>query len=111
MNIIKHPFYHFIPQQTFFVHFSHRFLLVSDIAIIFTVNGKRLQYLVGGSRKALESFLRKGKKVAIMCADGNTPTREAHIVRKLNPLENPWFFFDGDECVFWISVFHFKKMS
>ena len=43
-----------------FVHFSHRFLLVSDIAITFTdVNGKRLQYQCGGSRKALESFFRK----------------------------------------------------
>ena len=123
------------------------------------VNGKRLQYQGGGSRKALESFIRKaygccstfsmsretkprkmsevqpgdvlvfpvrnnkrqghalivedearkGKKVAIMCAEGNTPAREAHIVRNLNPLENPWFFFDGDESVFWISVFHFKK--
>lgn len=52
---------------------------------------------------------RKGNKVAIMCAEGNTPAREAHIVRNLNPLENPWFFFDGDESVFWISVFHFKK--
>lgn len=44
-----------------------------------------------------------------MCAEGNTPAREAHIVRNLNPLENPWFFFDGDESVFWISVFYFKK--
>ncbi len=52
---------------------------------------------------------RKGKKVAIMCAEGNTPAREAHIVRNLNPLENPWFFFDGDESTLWVSVFHFKK--
>lgn len=123
------------------------------------VNGKRLQYQGGGSRKALERFLRKaygtcstfsvsreteprqisevqpgdvlvyparkrgrlghalividvarkGKKVAIMCAEGNTPAREAHIVRNLNPIENPWFFFDGDESTLWFSVFHFKK--
>ena len=123
------------------------------------VNGKRLQYHGGGSRKAFESFLRKvygccstfsvsreteprkisemqpgdvlvyparsnkrlghalivvdvarkGKKVAIMCAEGNTPAREAHIVRNLNPLENPWFFFDGDESTLWVSVFHFAK--
>lgn len=123
------------------------------------VNGKRLQYQGGSSRKALESFLRKaygscstfsvsreteprkisevqpgdvlvyparsnkrlghalivvdvarkGKKVAIMCAEGNTPAREAHIVRNLNPLENPWFFFDGDESTLWVSVFHFGK--
>ena len=123
------------------------------------VYGKRLQYQGGGSRKALESFLRKaygccstfsvsreteprkmsevqpgdvlvyparsnkrlghalivvdvarkGKKVAIMCAEGNTPAREAHIVRNLIPLENPWFFFDGDESTLWVSVFHFGK--
>lgn len=52
---------------------------------------------------------RKGKKVAIMCAEGNTPAREAHIVRNLNPLSNPWFFFDGDESTLWVSVFHFGK--
>lgn len=123
------------------------------------VNGNRLQYKGGGSRKALEKFLRKaygvcstfsvsreteprpisevqpgdvlvyparkrggmghalividvarnGNKVAIMCAEGNTPAREAHIVRNPNPLENPWFFFDGDESTLWVSVFHFGK--
>lgn len=123
------------------------------------VNGSRLQYHGGGSRKALEKFLRKaygccstfsvsreteprkisevqpgdvlvytarklegmghalivvdvarkGNKVAIMCAEGNTPARELHIVRNLNPLSNPWFFFDGDESTLWISVFHFNK--
>ena len=128
--------------------------------ICFTdVNGNRLQYRGGGSRKALEKYLRKayeccstfsvsrettprkisevqpgdvlvyparklegmghalivvdvarnGKKVAIMCAEGNTPAREAHLVRNPNPLENPWFFFDGDESTLWVSVFHFGK--
>lgn len=121
------------------------------------VNGNRLQYRGGASRRALEKFLkraygscstysvsreteprpisevqpgdvlvyparklegmghalfvvdvaRKGKKVAIMCAEGNTPAREAHIVRNLNPLSNPWFFFDGDESTLWVSVFNF----
>ncbi len=52
---------------------------------------------------------RKGNKVAVMCAEGNTPAREAHIVRNLNPMENPWFFFDGDESTLWVSVFHFGK--
>ena len=52
---------------------------------------------------------RKGKKVAIMCTEGNTPARVAYIVRNLNPLENPWFFFDGDESTLWVSVFHFGK--
>ena len=123
------------------------------------MNGKRLQYQGGGSRKALESFVRKaygccstfsasretepckisevqpgdvlvyparsnkrlghalivvdvarkGKNVAIMCAEDNTPAREAHIVRNLKLLENPWFFFDGDENSLWVSVFHFGK--
>ena len=123
------------------------------------VNGNRLQYTGGGSRKALERYLRnaygvcstfsvsreteprkisevqpgdvlvyparktrkvghalivvdvahRGKKVAIMCAEGNTPARELHLVRNLNPLENPWFFFDGDEETLWVSVFHFGK--
>lgn len=128
--------------------------------ICFTdVNGNRLQYHGGSSRKALEKYLRKayeccstfsvsretkprkisevqpgdvlvyparklegmghalivvdvarnGKKVAIMCAEGNTPAREAHIVRNPNPLSNPWFFFDGDESTLWVSVFHFGK--
>ena len=123
------------------------------------VNGNLLQYHGGGSRTALNKFLkraygvcstfsvsretkprpisevqpgdvlvyparygrkyghavivvdvaRNGDKVAIMCAEGNTPAREAHIVRNPNPLENPWFFFDGDESTLWISVFHFGK--
>lgn len=123
------------------------------------VNGNRLRYSGGASRKALEKFLRKaygvcstfsvsretkprkisevqpgdvlvyparnkkrlghalivvdvarkGNKVAIMCAEGNTPARELHLVRNLNPLSNPWFFFDGDESTLWVSVFHFGK--
>lgn len=52
---------------------------------------------------------RKGNQVAIMCAEGNTPARELHIVRNHNPIENPWFFFDGDENTLWVSVFHFRK--
>lgn len=52
---------------------------------------------------------RRGKKVAIMCAEGNTPARDAHIVRNFNPVSNPWFFFDGDESLLWVSVFHFGK--
>lgn len=123
------------------------------------VNGHRMQYQGGGSRKALEQFLRKaygicstysvyheteprpisevrpgdvlvyparkgkrlghalividvarkGSKVAILCAEGNTPARELHIVRNPNPASNPWFFFDGDEQTLRVSVFHFGK--
>ena len=52
---------------------------------------------------------RNANKVAIMCAEGNTPARELHIVRNMNPISNPWFFFDGDEIMLWVSVFHFGK--
>lgn len=42
---IKSVHIEFHTQASHFVHFSHRFLFVSDIAITFTdVNGKRLQY-------------------------------------------------------------------
>ncbi len=40
---------------------------------------------------------------------GNTPARDGHIVRNINPVSNPWFFFDGDESLLWVSVFHFGK--
>lgn len=52
---------------------------------------------------------RSDGRVAVMLAEGNTPARDMHIVRNLNPLENPWFFFDGTESTIWASVFHFKK--
>lgn len=48
-------------------------------------------------------------KVAIMCAEGNTPAREKHIVRNLNPLHNPWFFLDDDDETIWISCYRFNK--
>ena len=51
----------------------------------------------------------KPRTVQIMCAEGNTPARDKHIVRNLNPLDNPWFFFDGSERNLRVSVFHFKK--
>lgn len=51
----------------------------------------------------------KSGKVAIMCAEGNTPARDKHIVRNLNPLKNPWFFLNEDDDTIWISCFHFNK--
>lgn len=51
----------------------------------------------------------KSGKVAIMCAEGNTPARDKHVVRNLNPLKNPWFFLDEDDETIWISCFHFYK--
>ncbi len=123
------------------------------------VNGEVLQYHGGGSRKALEKFLRnaygvcstysvyketkprkisevqpgdvlvypvrkgrkyghalivvdvarRGDKVAVMCAEGNTPARDAHIVRNYNPFRNPWTIFDSDDEVLRVGVFHFNK--
>lgn len=123
------------------------------------VNGKRLQYRGGASRKAFEQYLRtvygvcstfsvyhethpvelrdvrpgdvlvypsrakgvyghavlvadvarRGDRVAIMCVEGNTPAREAHIIRNLNPLHNPWHYFDGDEQQIFVSAFRFNR--
>lgn len=52
---------------------------------------------------------KKGSKVAIMCAEGNTPARDKHIVRNMNPLNNPWFFLDGTEDNIYVSIFRFNK--
>ena len=75
-----------------------------DVLVYPPQRGKRL-----GHALIVVDVARKGKKVAVMCAEGNTPAREAHLVRNLNPMENPWFFFDGDESTLWVSVFHFGK--
>lgn len=48
-------------------------------------------------------------RVAVMCAEGNTPAREKHVIRNLNPLHNPWFFLDEDDDTFYINVFHFER--
>lgn len=48
-------------------------------------------------------------KIAIMCVEGNTPAREKHVVRNINPLRNPWFILDEDDETIWVSAFHFNK--
>lgn len=48
-------------------------------------------------------------KVAIMCAEGNMPAMEKHIVRNYIPLRNPWFILDEDDKTIWIARYHFKK--
>lgn len=49
-------------------------------------------------------------KVAVMCVEGNTPAREAHVVRNLlNPFRNPWFMLSENADRHSISVFQFKK--
>lgn len=124
------------------------------------VNGKRLRYTGGSSRKAFEKYMRGvygvcstfsvyhetqprsikdvrpgdvlvyparpghryghailvvdvarngSGRVAVMCAEGNTPAREKHILRNLNPLRNPWFLLDEDDETIRISCFYFNK--
>ena len=51
----------------------------------------------------------KSGKIAILCVEGNTPAREAHVVRNMNPIRNPWFIMDGDEDEINVNVFKFKK--
>ena len=51
----------------------------------------------------------KSGKVAIMCAEGNTPARSQHIVRNFNPFRNPWFIFDENYETFLIGPFRFNK--
>ncbi len=75
-----------------------------DVLVYPARSGKKL-----GHALIVIDVARRGKKVAIMCAEGNTPARELHIVRNPNPIKNPWFFFNGDESVLWVSVFHFAK--
>lgn len=52
---------------------------------------------------------RKGNKLALLLAEGNTPARDCHILLNPNLLDNPWFFFDGNETSYQLSFFHFKK--
>lgn len=48
-------------------------------------------------------------KIAVMCAEGNTPAREAHVLRNsANPIRNPWFILDEDDKNIWISGFRFN---
>lgn len=51
----------------------------------------------------------RGNKIALLLAEGNTPARDCHILLNPNPLHNPWFFFNGDETTYQLSVFHFGK--
>lgn len=48
--------------------------------------------------------------IAVMCAEGNTPARDQHIIRNLDNKDyNPWFIFNGDEEEFKIAIFTFYK--
>ena len=41
----------------------------------------------------------KGQK-AIICIEGNTPAREAHVVRNFNPLRKAWFVLDESDKMY-----------
>lgn len=49
-----------------------------------------------------------GKK-AIICVEGNTPAREPHVVRNLNPLRNPWTLIDKDDSSYFVNLFYLNK--
>lgn len=51
----------------------------------------------------------KSGKVAVLCVEGNTPAREAHVIRNLNPFRNQWFILDEKRNSYNISVFRFNK--
>ena len=48
-------------------------------------------------------------RVAVLCVEGNTPAREAHVIRNLNPFHNPWFVLSEKADSHYISVFRFNK--
>lgn len=50
----------------------------------------------------------KGQK-AILCIEGNTPARECHVVRNINPLRKAWSIIDDSDKMFLVSCFLFNK--
>ncbi len=48
---------------------------------------------------------RKGR-TAVLCVEGNTPARDAHVVRSFNPFRNPWHLVKEGEDIR-VSVFRF----
>lgn len=51
----------------------------------------------------------KSGKIAVLCIEGNTPAREAHVIRNLNTFRNPWFVLNEKAGSYYISVFRFNK--
>lgn len=48
---------------------------------------------------------RKGK-IAVLCVEGNTPARDAHVVRNPNPLMSSWHIL-GEKDSYQVSAFRF----
>ena len=51
----------------------------------------------------------KSGKIAVLCIEGNTPAREAHVIKNMNPFRNPWFIFNEKGDSYCVSVFRFNK--
>ena len=52
----------------------------------------------------------KNGKKAFLLAEGNTPTRNIHVMRNLtNPFRSPWFMLDEDAELMILSVFPYKS--
>ena len=49
-----------------------------------------------------------GKKIFLFI-EGNTPARDIHVLRNLNPIRNPWHYLDEDASTLHINVFRFKN--
>lgn len=76
-----------------------------DVLVYYARYGHTLGHAVMVADVAVN---KKTGQRAIMCVEGNTPARECHIVRNLNPLRNPWFILDGNEGHIFVSVFYFS---
>ena len=74
-----------------------------DVLVYPARPGKRLGHavLVADVAKAPSG------QVAILCVEGCTPAREAHLVNPRDSTRSPWFFLDGSEDVVHISAFRF----
>ena len=51
---------------------------------------------------------RTGKKIFLLI-EGNTPARDIHVLRNLNPLRNPWHSLNKDDETIYLNVFRFKN--
>jgi hypothetical protein len=48
-------------------------------------------------------------RIAVLCVEGNTPAREAHVLRNLKRPWSAWFVLNGDEDVAHLTPFKFNK--
>ena len=51
---------------------------------------------------------RTGKKIFLLI-EGNTPARDIHVLRNLNPFRNPWHYLSEDASTLQLNVFRFKS--